>query len=136
MSEIRIQTVCGFGCGSSLFLRMKIEEVLKKNNIEASVFCGDVGTCLTQPCDAIFISEELLDRIEGRTDVTLVPIVNFTNDEELTTKTLEFIKNLKKQRRVIVNILNFIITEIFGQGAIFLAAIALIGLVPSEEIIQ
>jgi PTS system ascorbate-specific IIB component len=38
MEDIRIQTVCGFGCGSSLFLRMKIEEVLKENKVEATCF--------------------------------------------------------------------------------------------------
>ena len=42
---VRIQTVCGFGCGSSLFLKMKVEEVLKEHNLEAEIFCGDVATC-------------------------------------------------------------------------------------------
>ena len=35
---VRIQTVCGFGCGSSLFLKMKVEEVLKEHNLEAEIF--------------------------------------------------------------------------------------------------
>ena len=30
---IKIQTVCGFGCGSSLFLKMKIQDILKENNL-------------------------------------------------------------------------------------------------------
>ena len=96
MENIKIQTVCGFGCGSSLFLRMKIEEVLKENNIKATVFCGDVGTCLSQPCDVIFISEELLSRIEGRTDITLVPIRNFLDKDEVATKTMNFVNNFHK----------------------------------------
>ena len=29
---------CGFGCGSSLFLKMKIEEILKENKLDAEVF--------------------------------------------------------------------------------------------------
>ena len=58
MGTIRIQTVCGFGCGSSLFLKMKIEEILKENKLDAEVFCGDVGTCTSTPCDVIFTSEE------------------------------------------------------------------------------
>lgn len=97
MEEIKIQTVCGFGCGSSLFLRIKIEEVLKENDVKANVFCGDVGTCLSTPCDVIFISEDLLSRIEGRTDVTLVPIKNFMDKDELTAKTMGFINNFRKQ---------------------------------------
>jgi PTS system ascorbate-specific IIB component len=94
MEDIKIQTVCGFGCGSSLLLRMNIEEVLKENNLKATVFCGDLGTCLSQPCDAIFISEELWSRIEGRTTVTIVPIKNFMDKKEITTKTMEFMNSL------------------------------------------
>ncbi len=94
MNEIKIQAVCGFGCGSSLFLRMKIEEVLKANGLSATVFCGDVGTCLSQQCDAIFISEELSSRIENRTKIPVVVIKNFMNKTEVETKTLEFFKSL------------------------------------------
>ncbi|MFZ3151887.1 MAG: PTS sugar transporter subunit IIB [Anaerolineaceae bacterium] len=98
MDEISIQTVCGFGCGSSLFLRMKIEEVLKENNIKARVFCGDVGTCLSQPCDVIFISEELYSRIEERSKVPVVPIVNFMNKEEVAAKTMQFINEFQNKQ--------------------------------------
>ena len=97
MENIKIQTVCGFGCGSSLFLRMKIEEVLKENNINATVFCGDVGTCLSQPCDVIFISEELLSRIEDRAEIPLIPIKNFMDKNEVATKTMDFINNFPKK---------------------------------------
>ncbi|MFZ3070287.1 MAG: PTS sugar transporter subunit IIB [Anaerolineaceae bacterium] len=97
MENIKIQTVCGFGCGSSLFLRMTIEEVLKENNVKATVFCGDVGTCLSQPCDVIFISEELLSRIEGRSTVPLVPIRNFMDKKEVATKTMGFINEYQNK---------------------------------------
>jgi len=90
---MRIQTVCGFGCGSSLMLRMKLEEVLKKQNFEAEVFCGDVGTCLSNKCDAIFISEDLYSRIIDRATVPVISIRNFMNTAEITEKTLKFIEN-------------------------------------------
>ena len=97
MDKIKIQTVCGFGCGSSLFLRMKIEEVLKENNIKADVFCGDVGTCLSQPCDAIFISKDLYSRIEDRAKVTVVPsIISWTrarSPKRQWISSMELIKN-------------------------------------------
>ncbi|NLM61769.1 MAG: PTS sugar transporter subunit IIB [Clostridiales bacterium] len=96
MGEIRIQAVCGFGCGSSLLLRIKIEEVLKENNLSATVFCGDLGTCLSQQCDAIFISEELSERIMNRAKVPVIPIRNFMNKKELTEKTLNFMKDFTK----------------------------------------
>jgi len=97
MDKIKIQTVCGFGCGSSLFLRMKIEEVLKENNIKADVFCGDVGTCLSQPCDAIFISKDLYSRIIDRAKVTVVPIDNFMDKTEVAKKTLDYFNGINKE---------------------------------------
>jgi len=95
MGEIRIQAVCGFGCGSSLFLRMKIEEMLKQNGYSATVFCGDVGTCCATECDAIFISADLAERIAGRAKVPVVVINNFMNKAELEEKTLAFMKSLE-----------------------------------------
>lgn len=93
---VKIQTVCGFGCGSSLFLKMKIEDILKENNLQANVFCGDVGTCVSTPCDVIFISEELSERIKGRTKVPVVVIKSFVNKKEVTEKTLAFFESLNK----------------------------------------
>ena len=51
---VRIQTVCGFGCGSSLFLKMKVEEVLKEHNLEAEIFCGDVAVYLLRVTQSLF----------------------------------------------------------------------------------
>ena len=90
---VRIQTV--FGCGSSLFLKMKVEEVLKEHNLEAEIFCGDVATCVSTPCDAIFISEELAERIKDRATVPVVVIKSFVNKNEVTEKTLAYFDSLK-----------------------------------------
>ncbi|MEG2633999.1 MAG: PTS sugar transporter subunit IIB, partial [Oscillospiraceae bacterium] len=91
MSELKIQAVCGFGCGSSLFLRIKIEEILKENHVEARVFCGDVGTCCSADCDVIFISEDLSDRILERAKVPVVIIKKFTDKNEVAQKTMEYV---------------------------------------------
>lgn len=93
---IKIQTVCGFGCGSSLFLKMKIEDVLKEHQLQAEIFCGDVGTCASNPCDVIFTSEELADRIKERVTVPVVVIKSFVNKKDVTEKTLAFFESLNK----------------------------------------
>lgn len=90
----RIQTVCGFGCGSSLLLKMKIQDVLKANGLEADVFCGDVGTAAATPCDVIFTSEELADRIKERATVPVVVVNSFVNNQEITEKVLDYFHNL------------------------------------------
>lgn len=89
----KIQTVCGYGCGSSLFLKMKVNEVLKENNLEADVFCGDVATCCATACDVIFISEELGAQIKDRAKVPIVTFKSFMNKKEVEEKTLAFMKS-------------------------------------------
>jgi PTS system ascorbate-specific IIB component len=96
MGEVKIQAVCGFGCGSSLFLRMRIEEVLKKSGYTANVFCGDVATCCAIECSAIFISAELAERIAGRAKVPVIVISNFMNRTEVEEKTLAYMKSLEQ----------------------------------------
>lgn len=91
----RIQCVCGFGCGSSLMLKMAIDEVLKKHGLDADTFTGDVGTCLANPCDAIFISKELGERIADRAEVPIVMIDNFLDSSEVESQTLVFMKSLE-----------------------------------------
>jgi PTS system ascorbate-specific IIB component len=67
--------------------------VLKKLNFEAEVFCGDVGTCLSNQCDAIFISEDLYSRIADRATVPVIPIRNFMSNAEITEKTTKFLED-------------------------------------------
>ena len=44
MKKLKILAVCGFGVGSSMILKMKVEEVLKENQVNADVFTTDVGS--------------------------------------------------------------------------------------------
>ena len=58
-------------------------------------FCGDIGTCISTPCDVIFTSEELAGRIKDRSKVPVVTIGSFVNKKEVTAKTLEFFQSLE-----------------------------------------
>lgn len=90
----KIQTVCGFGCGSSLMLRMNIESIAKKHNIAIEAFCGDVGSCCANQCDVIFISKELAGRIKDRANVPVVVLNNFMDKKEVEEKTLAYLNSL------------------------------------------
>jgi len=94
---MKIQVVCGFGCGTSLFLKIKLDEVLGELGHSADVFCGDVGTCLSQKCDAIFISEDLAERVQDRAKVPVVVIKNFMDRNEVKEKAQEFFSNPVKE---------------------------------------
>ena len=93
MAEKKIQCVCGFGCGSSLMLRMAVDDILKKNSLTADTFTGDVGTCLSNPCDVIFISRELAERIVDRASVPVIIIENFMDSNEVEEKVLAYMNS-------------------------------------------
>ena len=95
MAKPRIQCVCGFGCGSSLMLRMAIDDILRKNSLEADTFRGDVGTCLSNQCDSIFISKELAERIVDRANVPVIVIEDFMNSQEVEDKVMGYINSLQ-----------------------------------------
>jgi len=96
--KMKIQVVCGFGCGTSLFLKIKLDEVLGEMGRSAEVFCGDVGTCLSHNCDAIFISEDLAERVQDRARMPVVVIRNFMNKNEVKEKTEKFFADLENQK--------------------------------------
>ena len=96
MKEIKIQAVCGFGCGSSLFLRIKIDQILNDNKLTARTFCGDVGTACSADCDVIFTSPELAERMVDRAKVPVIVINNFMDDKEVTEKVLGFFETIKE----------------------------------------
>ena len=91
----KIQTVCGFGCGSSLMLRMSIEEIAKKHSIQVEAFCGDVSSCNANACDVIFVSVDLADRVKQHAKVPVVAINRLMDKKEVEQRFLNFIKDFE-----------------------------------------
>ncbi|HBF39462.1 MAG TPA: PTS ascorbate transporter subunit IIB [Firmicutes bacterium] len=94
MPKVKILTVCGFGVGSSMVLKMKIDEILKQYNLAAEVITADIGTATSTPCDLIFTSKELENNIRSKVKVPVVTIVNFINRKEIEEKGLAFLEQL------------------------------------------
>ena len=96
MRRLKIMTVCGFGTGTSMILKMKVDEVLKKhdllNKIEA--FPCDVTSAATELCDLCFTSNELSNQLSGVVSSPLIVINNFLDENEIEEKGLEIIKEL------------------------------------------
>ena len=76
-------------------LRMAIDDILRKLDIEADTFCGDVGTCLSNPCDVIFISKELSELIMDRAQVPVIIIENFMDSAEVEEKVKAYMDSLE-----------------------------------------
>lgn len=87
-----IQTVCGFGIGTSLMLKINLEGLIKKNELDAEVMCADLSSFASNECDLIFCSAELYENIVQRVTVPVIKIENFMDANELEIKLIENLK--------------------------------------------
>jgi len=96
MAKLKIVTVCGFGLGSSMLLKMKVEEVLKTHDITANVETSDVGSAPSAACDVIFTSYELGEKMKNQTQTPIVMVKNFMDTNEIEEAGIEIVKGLLK----------------------------------------
>jgi len=94
MTKLKIITVCGFGLGSSMLLKMKVEEVLKKYDIVATVETSDVGSAPSLTCDVIFTSYELGEKMKNQTQTPIAMVKNFMDTNEIEEAGIDIIKRL------------------------------------------
>ena len=92
--KLKIIAVCGFGVGSSMMLKMKVDEMLKKNGINVYAETADVGSATSVPCDIIFTSKELAPKLTEKVKVPVIAITNFLSVQEIEEKGLEVVKKL------------------------------------------
>jgi PTS system ascorbate-specific IIB component len=93
MKQLRIMTVCGFGLGSSLVLRMTVDEVLQKYDIRAETFCSDADTAVGQNYDLVITSGEM-ERLFENIEEPVIVIDNFLSPEEVEEKALPIIRQM------------------------------------------
>jgi len=93
---LKIMTVCGFGIGSSLILKMNLDDVMSKNNIDVETFTNDVTSVASGMSDLIFTSNEIADQVKEKVTCPVIVIENFMNKCEIEEKGLSVIKNLIK----------------------------------------
>ena len=93
MRKLRIMAVCGFGLGSSLVLRITVDEVLKAHRIKAETFSCDADTALGQTFDLVVASGEMEDLLKS-VEAPVITIENFLSSEEVEEKLLPVIEEL------------------------------------------
>lgn len=79
---MKILAVCGLGQGSSLILRMTIEDALKKLGIEADVDHMDLGIAQNENADYILTNQELADSMK-ETKAKVLIVQNFFDINEV-----------------------------------------------------
>lgn len=91
---MKIVTVCGMGFGTSLMLKMTIEDILKQNNIsDAQVDAWDLGSVKGRTADLFVASEDMKSNftdIEGK----IIFINNLTDEKEIKEKVLEAVRKI------------------------------------------
>jgi len=88
--ELKILTVCGVGMGSSLVLRMYVEDVLKEMGVKARVEATEVSMASGAGADIIMASPTLMDVLRGAAP-TVIPIFNFTDKAEIRARLEEYL---------------------------------------------
>ena len=78
---IKILTVCGLGQGTSLILRMNVEQVLGERNIQADVEHTDVSAASSMQADFIITSNELAESLVGHNAKVIIVTNYFDMDE-------------------------------------------------------
>ncbi|MBA4493537.1 PTS sugar transporter subunit IIB [Paenactinomyces guangxiensis] len=81
---MKILCVCGLGQGTSLILRMNVENVLKQLGIQAEVEHVDVSTASGLAADLIITSNELAQSLAGHT-AKIVIVNNYFDTGEIKT---------------------------------------------------
>lgn len=61
---MNIVTVCGMGFGTSLILKMAVDDILGKYNIDADVEACDLGSVKGKHADLIVSTSELKSELE------------------------------------------------------------------------
>jgi ascorbate PTS system EIIB component len=78
---MKILTVCGLGQGTSLILRMNVEQVLSSKGINADVEHTDVSTASSMSADYIITSKELAESLVGHSAKVFIVNNYFDMDE-------------------------------------------------------
>lgn len=82
---MRIATLCGMGFGSSMMLKMFIEEILKDLGMKAEVVPWDLGTFKGQQADIVVAPTDMEMHLRS-TSAKVVLIKNLVDKKELRDK--------------------------------------------------
>lgn len=89
-----IITVCGMGFGTSLMLKMTIDDILAENKIKAEVSAWDLGSVKGRKADLFVASEDMKSNL---TDIgsNIIFIKNLTDTNEVREKILKAVKQFQ-----------------------------------------
>ena len=85
---IKVLAACGNGMGSSLIIKMKIEQVLKSMNLEFTVHHASVGQAKSEVnnFDLVLVAQTFVGDFKPTGDTKVVGLVNLLSEDEIREK--------------------------------------------------
>ncbi len=93
---MKIVATCGLGMGSSMMLKMSIEDALKEAGIKADLESVDLGSAKSMNADIYVLSKDL-ERNASDFGGEVIVIDNISDSEEVKEKLLKAVENVKSE---------------------------------------
>ncbi len=90
---MNIVTVCGMGFGTSLMMKMTIDDILKDENVKAQVDAWDLSSVKGRTADLFVASEDMRSNFSDM-EGPIIFIKNMTNTEEIREKVMQAIEEI------------------------------------------
>ncbi len=92
---IRVVAACGLGTGTALYLKMTVEEILRKAGVPAVVETADATLAPTITADIIVTGPDLAEMFRQRARAReIVAVTNYGNRAEIQEKLLAAVQRL------------------------------------------
>ena len=95
---MRIATLCGMGFGTSMLLKLFIDDIVKEEGINAETLPWDLGTFKGQQADIVVAATDMAMHLKN-TSAIVVLIRNLVDKEEIKEKILAAIQQYNEQNK-------------------------------------
>jgi PTS system ascorbate-specific IIB component len=92
---LKIFTVCGNGIGSSIMLKMKLEEICEEHGIEADIESTDFNSAQGKESDLIVTVKELASQFE---DKKVAVIRSYVNKKKIEEDVLDILLEMSSKK--------------------------------------
>ncbi len=94
---MRIATLCGMGFGTSMMLKLFIDDILKAENIKAETIPWDLGSFKGQNADIIVAASDMAMHLKNANSVVVL-IRNLVDKQEIKEKILTAIEEYRQNQ--------------------------------------
>ncbi len=93
---MRIATLCGMGFGTSMMLKLYIDDILKAEGIKAETLPWDLGTFKGQQADIVVAPTDMEMHLRG-SNAKIVLIRNLVDKNEIREKVLKAVEEFQNK---------------------------------------